>query len=419
MSFYSPIAYPIPLQKGGLGADVSAYNGLVYIASGAAGQAIIGDGVNFDLVTGTLSSNTRVSVDGTLVGSRQHLNFIAGAGILISGVDNSVNDRVDLQFSCTGGGVTPAPSSTSQVVRPVEIMSPIGDGVTDTFYISDTIENGQEHVYVNGVLQYTSKYSVVGNSVVFTTPPSLGSLVMITNWVAPPAVSAARITQETPGGVIDGVNDTFTLANTPAANTTRLWMGLSAGAAGILQYEGVDYTIAGSTITFTTPPPSTMALRCSYWINGTAYTNSVFGEVPGGAVNGVNTAFTLTDTPYSSAALNFYLNGLLEIPGTDYSVAGAGFNTTIPPSTGADLMAFFDVGSSVGGASSIVLGYEPPEAVDGVNDTFSLPVTPVYAAVYVDGHRMFPTTDYSLSGTDVVFVAPPPASSELLVDYAG
>lgn len=56
MPGYSPITYPIALNKGGLGADVSAYNGLVSIVSGAAYEVVIGSGLDFDLGSKTLSA---------------------------------------------------------------------------------------------------------------------------------------------------------------------------------------------------------------------------------------------------------------------------------------------------------------------------------------------------------------------------
>lgn len=56
---------------------------------------------------------------------------------------------------------------------------------------------------------------------------------------------------ETPSGVIDGVNDAFTLAHTPSpAASLQLFLN------GALQEEGVggDFTLSGANITFATPP---------------------------------------------------------------------------------------------------------------------------------------------------------------------
>lgn len=58
---------------------------------------------------------------------------------------------------------------------------------------------------------------------------------------------------ETPGGVIDGTNVTFTLANAP---NPPLSLILSRG--GMVQQQGVgdDYTLSGNTITFVVAPSS-------------------------------------------------------------------------------------------------------------------------------------------------------------------
>ena len=66
------------------------------------------------------------------------------------------------------------------------------------------------------------------------------------------------IASETPTGDVDGVNDTYTLANTP----TFLHVYLD----GLLQEEGGgnDYTISGTTLTMNTPPLVGSKVRVSY-----------------------------------------------------------------------------------------------------------------------------------------------------------
>jgi hypothetical protein len=61
------------------------------------------------------------------------------------------------------------------------------------------------------------------------------------------------VDQESPGGVVDGSNVTFTLANVPAPATS-----LHLFRNGILQKIGFDYTSSGATVTFlfiATPQP--------------------------------------------------------------------------------------------------------------------------------------------------------------------
>lgn len=63
---------------------------------------------------------------------------------------------------------------------------------------------------------------------------------------------AGLITRETPVGVVDGANVTYTLAYTPIAGTEHVFY------QGILQDQGGsdDYTIVGPVITFNTAPVS-------------------------------------------------------------------------------------------------------------------------------------------------------------------
>jgi archaellin len=65
---------------------------------------------------------------------------------------------------------------------------------------------------------------------------------------AVPLAATNFVTGETPSGTVDGVNATFTLANTPTAGTVKIWVNgvrMNVGA-------GNDYTISGTTITFLT-----------------------------------------------------------------------------------------------------------------------------------------------------------------------
>lgn len=63
------------------------------------------------------------------------------------------------------------------------------------------------------------------------------------------AISAITYKQENPAGVVDGVNVTFTLSSTPISGASViLWSDASP------MRQGIDYTIAGVTITYTVAP---------------------------------------------------------------------------------------------------------------------------------------------------------------------
>lgn len=68
------------------------------------------------------------------------------------------------------------------------------------------------------------------------------------------------IKRETPTGSVNGVNTTFTLANTPIAGTEEVFLN------GLLQDAGAgnDYTISGGTITMLSAPLTGDKLRVNY-----------------------------------------------------------------------------------------------------------------------------------------------------------
>jgi len=72
---------------------------------------------------------------------------------------------------------------------------------------------------------------------------------------------ATFVDKEVPGGAVDGVNAGFSILNAPSpASSLHLYRN------GLLQKAGLDYSLSGSTITFTTPsiPVSGDAILASY-----------------------------------------------------------------------------------------------------------------------------------------------------------
>ncbi len=74
-----------------------------------------------------------------------------------------------------------------------------------------------------------------------------------------PGVGSLSI-NETPSGVIDGSNVTFTLAHTPIGGQIMLYLNGQYMTAG----AGEDYTISGSTITMASAPIVGDKIRTNY-----------------------------------------------------------------------------------------------------------------------------------------------------------
>jgi hypothetical protein len=73
-----------------------------------------------------------------------------------------------------------------------------------------------------------------------------------------PAGTVNFVTGEVPSGAINGVNVTYTLANTPVAGSLALFQ------EGARLTNGVDYTISAITITFVTAPKPNDLLLADY-----------------------------------------------------------------------------------------------------------------------------------------------------------
>lgn len=65
--------------------------------------------------------------------------------------------------------------------------------------------------------------------------------------------------QEVPSGTINGSNTAFSLAQTPQENAAVLLF-----IDGILQRQGTDYTLSGTSITMTTAPATNQSIDAWY-----------------------------------------------------------------------------------------------------------------------------------------------------------
>jgi hypothetical protein len=81
--------------------------------------------------------------------------------------------------------------------------------------------------------------------------------------IADAVLESDVICNEIPSGLINSLNVTFTLANTPVAGTVEVYLNGMFQAPGV----GLDYTISGNTITFVKAPRTNSVLYASYIID--------------------------------------------------------------------------------------------------------------------------------------------------------
>ena len=155
--------------------------------------------------------------------------------------------------------------------------------------------------------------------------------------------STGFVDAEIPSGTIDGSNAAFALASAPNPPAS-----LQLSRNGLLNRQGVDYTLTNASITFLGPSIPTSGDRISaYYRVGVSLAGVTFidAEVPTGTVNGTNLAFTLSATPNPAASLVVYRNGLRMQTNLDYSLSGRIiiFPPSFVPQTGDLLMASYRV----------------------------------------------------------------------------
>ncbi len=155
--------------------------------------------------------------------------------------------------------------------------------------------------------------------------------------------STTFIDGETPAGTLDGSNASFVLANIPNPSVS-----LALFRNGLLLRQGGDYTLASNNVTFltgATPQPSDIlaaSYRLSVSIPGVGFVDQ---ETPAGSINGVNAAFTLSQSPSPSSSLVIYRNGVRLTPGVDYTAVGTAvtFGSTLVPQTGDTLLCTYRI----------------------------------------------------------------------------
>jgi hypothetical protein len=118
-------------------------------------------------------------------------------------------------------------------------------------------------VWRNGVfLNPGVDFTVSGNVITFVgnSMPLVGDTILA-SFRTSAVAGVTFVDAETPAGLVNGTNTTFTLANVPNPSTS-----LALYRNGLRMQTGGDYSLSGSTITFLTGqlPQSGDTLVCSY-----------------------------------------------------------------------------------------------------------------------------------------------------------
>ena len=147
---------------------------------------------------------------------------------------------------------------------------------------------------------------------------------------------------EVPSGSKKGSNNVFTLSQVPTPTGS-----LELYRNGLKQASGVDYSLAGQSLVFTSvgTPQAGDVIQAYYRTSGTSSASSNFAdsETPSGSITGTNLAFTLAYSPTPIASLKLYKNGMLLQENNDYTLSGTTvtFVAAAVPQVGDSLAAYY------------------------------------------------------------------------------
>lgn len=201
---------------------------------------------------------------------------------------------------------------------------------------------------------------------------------------------------------------------------------LVSGAAGAVPASSRRLA-AGAGISIVDGGPGGTLTISSTGGGGGGTTRTAWMEIPSGSVDGVNTDFTLTNTPSPLSALMFYVNGVLQKQGSDgdYIMQSSTVVRMLSSyASGSNLAATYPyvVTSSVGSSTSWM--EIPSGSVDGVNTDFTINNVPSPLSAlmfYVDGvlQRQGSDSDYIMvgGGTTIRMVSPYKSGSNLAATY--
>lgn len=186
----------------------------------------------------------------------------------------------------------------------------------------------------------TTNVNGIGSNVA-SLSNTVAGLQSTVNQITSTSVTVAFVDGEVPSGAVNGNNTVFTLSQTPSPTTS-----LEVYLNGLMEQGGVDYTLAGNTITFSAKetPATGDVIQAYYRVPGAGpAANFSDAENPAGTINGTNPTFTLAGTPNPVMSLKLYKNGLLLQQNNDYTLSGSTitFKASVVPQGNDSLVAFY------------------------------------------------------------------------------
>jgi|SRR5580693_6687946 hypothetical protein len=226
---------------------------------------------------GPASQTGSVAISGvTGLQAALNLRVTQGTGFLVSrtavinvsgGIDGAVGNLSDCMHVDGTSGACGTGGGTGSTVF-VDSETPAGtlDGVNAAFTLVNSPNPPLSlQLYRNGLLlKQTLDYTLSNNSITFQSGavPRPTDILLAYYRLGASIPGVGFSDAETPSGVINGVNNFYTLVQAPNPVTS-----LGVYRNGMRLEQGVDYTLSGNGITFVTVVPQIGdVLQCSYRI---------------------------------------------------------------------------------------------------------------------------------------------------------
>ena len=238
----------------------------------------------------------------------------------------------------------------------------------------------------------------------------------------------------------DGATTNFTLTQAYAGQNDVLVF-----VDGVIQYPGTNFTISGSTLAFTSAPSNTGRIEVlgttpiastvtpgdgtvtAAKLAASSYTRDTFTG------NGSTATYNLTGDPGSENGSLVFIGGVIQDPGTHYSMNLTGATKTITLTSnlanGVELLVIYGPVNTTGVPSDGSITFQKLAGSNFQTDTYTgngsttsytltqSVLTASHLFVTVAGVLQTPTSSYSASGTTLTFTAAPANGAAIVVRY--
>jgi len=253
----------------------------------------------------------------TFTGDASTVNFTASKDVTdenvtqvyIDGVyqskDNYTTSGTTITFSTAppSGSAIEVVHFTPAVYSTLNSNQFTGTGSQTDFTLTQGVDADKSFVFIQGMYQEKSTYSISGTTLTFTTAPQSGYSIEV---ITVGAVSVFNDTIYLDNFSGTGSQVDYTLSASPSSENA-----IDVYINGLYQQKDT-FSLSGSTLTFSTAPPngSTIEVKSTAGLNNVAVNSTMNAD--SFTANGTTTDYTLSITPSSLDSVDVFLNGIYQ-----------------------------------------------------------------------------------------------------------